>query len=189
MADQGAEGLFSPFLRMQRLKAVQPYIKGSVLDVGCGTGVIANIVPPDRYLGVDICERSLAIARQKYPQHHFKSVLPPGKPIFDTVIAMAVIEHVKDPEAFLRELALRLMNNSNSFIVCTTPHPSVTWIHRLGSIFGLFSRHANEEHETLIDYSQIKVLSNECNLNLAVYRSFLFGANQLAIFHKIISFL
>ena len=42
MADQGAEGLFSPFLRSRRLKAACPYIKGRVLDVGCGTGALAG---------------------------------------------------------------------------------------------------------------------------------------------------
>jgi hypothetical protein len=34
MADQGSEGLLSPFLRRKRILAVKPYLRGRVLDVG-----------------------------------------------------------------------------------------------------------------------------------------------------------
>jgi len=38
VADQGNEGLLSPFLRWRRIRAVLPYIRGCVLDVvGCGS--------------------------------------------------------------------------------------------------------------------------------------------------------
>jgi ribosomal protein L11 methylase PrmA len=77
MADQGTEGLFSPFLRSQRFRAARPYIKGRVLDVGCGTGVLAGIVAADLYVGVDIDEQSLSIANKQYPQYNFQSFLPP----------------------------------------------------------------------------------------------------------------
>ena len=36
--DQGAEGLFSSFLRVRRMKAALPYLQGKVLDSGCGIG-------------------------------------------------------------------------------------------------------------------------------------------------------
>lgn len=184
MADQGAEGLLSPFLRSQRLKVARPYIKGRVLDVGCGTGALAGIVHPDSYVGVDIDEQSLAIARQRYPHHSFQSAMPAAEPVFDTVISLAVIEHVPDPGLFLRELAMRLRSGPDNFLVCTTPHPAVDWIHTAGAKVGLFSRHANEEHEELLDRTRIEVLANQCDLKLSVYRRFLFGANQLAVFQK-----
>jgi len=184
MADQGAEGLLSPFLRSQRLKVVRPYIKGMVLDVGCGTGALASIVPSDCYIGVDLDEQSLAIARQRYPRYSFQSAMPAAEPVFDTVVSLAVIEHVLDPERFLRELAMRLSCGSDHFLVFTTPHPAVDWIHTAGAKVGLFSRHANEEHEDLLDRTRIEALANQCNLKLIIYRRFLFGANQLAVFQK-----
>lgn len=74
-----------------------------MLDVGCGTGALAAFVSPDCYLGVEIDYDSLAKARA-YPWHRFEGALSNSGERFDTVIALAVIEHVPDPAGFLREL-------------------------------------------------------------------------------------
>jgi 2-polyprenyl-3-methyl-5-hydroxy-6-metoxy-1,4-benzoquinol methylase len=105
MSDQVSQGLLSPFVRKQRLKAAEPYLKGKVLDVGCGSGALAGLIPTNRYLGVDIDEESLAQARQEYPQHCFQTMLPPPDPIFNTVVSLAVIEHVPNPATFLKDMA------------------------------------------------------------------------------------
>ncbi|MHA1567622.1 MAG: class I SAM-dependent methyltransferase [Alphaproteobacteria bacterium] len=100
MADQGREGLLSPFLRKQRSKAARPYLKGRVLDVGCGAGALAKLIDPESYVGIDIDEDPLNRARRDFPHHRFESALPEGSKKFDTVVALAVIEHVPDPSAF-----------------------------------------------------------------------------------------
>lgn len=184
MADQGTEGLLSPFLRRQRLKAAAPYINGRVLDVGCGSGAMADLVPADRYVGVDVDDESIAEARRRYPQHHFQDALPPPDPGFDTIVSLAVIEHVKDPASFLRGLAVRLVSDQESCIVLTTPHPAVDWVHTAGASVGLFSSHASDEHEELLDRAHLAGLAEECDLQLSVYRRFLLGANQLAVFKR-----
>jgi SAM-dependent methyltransferase len=184
MADRGSDGLFSPFLRSQRFKAARPYIGKRVLDMGCGMGDLASMVPADSYVGVDIDGPSLAIARKQHPQHHFQSALPPAELKFDTVVALAVIEHVPDPGLFLRELAARLDSGPDRFIVCTTPYPVIGWVLTAGAKFGLFDRHANEEHKDLLDHTRIEGLVVECDLKLVVYHRFLFGANQVLVFQK-----
>ncbi|HEY9380389.1 MAG TPA: methyltransferase domain-containing protein [Burkholderiales bacterium] len=184
MADQGTEGLLSPFLRARRVAAAKPYLHGHVLDVGCGSGAMAQFVPPERYVGVEPDEQSLAIARACYPRHRFISSLPTDGEQFDTVISLAVIEHVHDPAHFLRDLALRLKHASSGRIVCTTPHPAADWIHTTGSAIGLFSRHASEEHEELLDRGKLENIAGRIGLRLAEYRRFLFGVNQLAVFDR-----
>ncbi len=186
MADQDTEGLLSPFLRNQRLKAIKPYLQGKVLDVGCGTGSLAGEVSPDHYLEVEIDQFSLESAISKFPKHRFQKALPNETEKFDTVIALAVIEHVKRPEQFLAELSKRLKPTESARVVITTPHPSMDWIHDFGASIGLFSKHANEEHEELLDCAKLESISNKVELRL-VYKRFLFGANQLAVFeHKFI---
>jgi SAM-dependent methyltransferase len=169
MADQGTEGLFSPFLRSQRFRAARPYIKGRVLDVGCGTGVLAGIVAADLYVGVDIDEQSLSIANKQYPQYNFQSFLPPEE---------------SKPGVFLSELAKRLNEEPDSFIVCTTPHPVVEWVHAAGAKLRLFSWHADEEHKHFLNKAMLVQAASEADLKLSVYRRVLLGANQLAIFQK-----
>jgi 2-polyprenyl-3-methyl-5-hydroxy-6-metoxy-1,4-benzoquinol methylase len=184
MADQGTEGILSSFLRIQRLKHARPFISGRVLDIGCGTGSLCNEVSPAQYVGVDIDEMSIKKARIIHPKHHFQSFLPPENEKFDTIVLLAVIEHVKDPEEIMRGLTIRLKTNESS-IVLTTPHPFFAWIHTIGATIGIFSRHANEEHDELLDYAKLLNIAGSCNLNMVKFYRFLFGANQLAVFHSL----
>jgi 2-polyprenyl-3-methyl-5-hydroxy-6-metoxy-1,4-benzoquinol methylase len=183
VADQGDEGLLSPYLRRRRIAAARPHLNGRILDVGCGSGALAEIIPAADYLGVDMDEASLAKARSQHPGHRFQVALPPVGEVFDTVVCLAVIEHVSEPVTFLRDLAARLAP-SRACIVLTTPHPAVDWIHTAGASLGLFSRHASEEHEDLLGRSSLVSLASACGLQLVRYEHFLLGANQLAIFQR-----
>jgi hypothetical protein len=58
MADR-LKGVFSPWLRRQRFAVVQQFIKtGEVVDYGCGIGLLANFIPPERYIGLDVDDLS-----------------------------------------------------------------------------------------------------------------------------------
>lgn len=184
MADQGTEGILSPFLRRQRMAAAKPYLRGNTLDVGCGTGLLAREIHPDHYVGVEIDSSVRKSAGTRYPNHRFQEVLPDIGEKFVTVVALAVIEHVKDPRHFMMELSDRLDPDKTARIVITTPHPSLDWIHDLGASAGLFSKHASEEHEELLGREDLSRAGVSTGLQLVAYRKFLFGANQLAVFGR-----
>lgn len=184
MADQGREGMLSPFLRQQRLKAAMPYLNGRILDVGCGAGALAEFVDPRLYCGVEIDVESLNRTRSDFPHHRFEKTLPDPVEKFDTIVALAVIEHVPDPVAFLKELSRYLVDASGARIVITTPHPSVDWIHKGGAAIGLFSKHASEEHEELLNRARMEKAGRLAGLKLVSYRRFLLGANQIAVFER-----
>jgi len=182
MAIQASEGLLSPFLCHKRLAAVRPYLQGRVLDFGCGSGALAKYVASGHYLGVDIDSESLVQARTNYPKHHFVLPTPSTKEKFDTVVALAVIEHVSDPFGLLVTLKGYSLNSQSSCIVITTPHPSMRWVHSSGAALGLFSKHANEEHQALLGGDKLKVFGSELGLKVSVYRRFLFGTNQRIVY-------
>ena len=46
MADQGTEGLLSPWLRSVQFKASISKFQGKVLDYGCGSEALAEHVEP-----------------------------------------------------------------------------------------------------------------------------------------------
>lgn len=185
MADQGVEGLLSPFLRRKRVDAAKPYLLGHILDIGCGSGALAALVPADHYIGVEMDAISLRQAQLRFPSHRFASILPESPDLlFDTIILLAVIEHVSDPGRFLGTLTTHLSESATACIVVTTPHPSVKWVHDIGTAFGLFSKHANEEHDVLLDRSRLEMVGIQAALKLVKYRRFLFGTNQIAIFKK-----
>lgn len=178
MPDQ-AIGLLSPWLRDQRFRAARPFIAGRVLDIGCGIGLLADTVPAERYIGMDIDEGSLETARRRHPHHRFVDTLPQGE-TFDTIVGLAVIEHVADPGAWLERVAQCL--SSNGKIILTTPKPSVEWLHVAGARIGLFSQDASEEHEQLLDRNALEELGRAAGLRMVQFRSFLLGVNQLVVF-------
>ncbi|MFW5768146.1 MAG: class I SAM-dependent methyltransferase [Bacteroidota bacterium] len=181
MADQGTEGLLSPFLRKLRIRAAAPYIYGRVLDVGCGSGELASIVTEENYCGFDIDGESIALAVKKYPTHDFVNTEPPKNQSFDTIVSLAVIEHVSDPVDFLSHWSRYLKNSNGCKFVLTTPHPSIETIHTIGAKCGLFSKHGSEEHEELIDYERMQKISKKAGLKIIVFKKFLLGMNQLFV--------
>lgn len=181
MADQGTEGLLSPFLRTKRFNAVKPYLKGKVLDFGCGTGELAAFVYEKKYVGIDVDDYSLSLARTRFPTHRFFSTLSALNDKFDTIVSLAVIEHCHNPTQFLKNLTICLNELPSARIVLTTPHPYVHYIHNAGSTIGLFSQHANEEHETLLNRMKLDSVARQAGLSITVYNRFLLGFNQIVV--------
>jgi SAM-dependent methyltransferase len=100
--------LVNPFVFARRglwreLTGFLAHVHGELLDVGCGRKPYRDFVRATRYVGVDIdtpASRALGCADVFYDGE----TLPfPGEN-FDTVLCSQVLEHVFEPEAFLREI-------------------------------------------------------------------------------------
>ena len=86
-----------------------------VLDIGCGPGTLAHDIATRTgasVVGVDISERSIAVARQRfahpgvqYEVSDVRSSLPTGR--FDVVVLSNVLEHLPDRPQLLRSLQSR----------------------------------------------------------------------------------
>ncbi len=180
MADQGNEGILSPFLRQQRIRKCMHFLFGKVLDVGCGSGGLAEYVPSSDYVGVEPDETSRRIACTLHSDHAFQTELP-NEGEFDTVVLLAVIEHVDDPVAFMKRLANLTRNANKSRIVVTTPHPFGRPFHEFGAKIGLFSYHAAKEHHTLLNHKTLEQITPP-GFVLKFYQRFLCGFNQIAVY-------
>lgn len=79
---------------------------GRVLDIGCGTGLVAGMLPPEQgYLGFDISAGMIDIACERHPGRTFFH-LPPGSEVpmrwvvgtgWDTVTCIFVLSDASDP--------------------------------------------------------------------------------------------
>jgi 2-polyprenyl-3-methyl-5-hydroxy-6-metoxy-1,4-benzoquinol methylase len=88
---------------------------GSILDVGCGEGVLtekwATRVEPGRVVGIDLDDSKLSAewAARAHSNLEFRVVeatlLPFADDEFDLAAAIEVLEHVPDPEQTVAEMA------------------------------------------------------------------------------------
>lgn len=175
-------GKLSPWLQKQRLAKAIPFLSGRVLDFGSGDGILANYVQANHYLGVDHDAEARSAAQRRYPKHQFVDDLPGERAAFDTVISLAVIEHIAQPVELLGRFAALL--KEGGAIVLTTPHPHFHRIHDLGATVGLFSKDAADDHEVMFNRKDLAGLAQRIGFQMVKYQRFLFGANQLVVFRR-----
>jgi SAM-dependent methyltransferase len=86
----------SSLVENREVGAMLPPLKGSVLDIGCGTGLLTEVydISPQDYLGIDPSIGMLTQFRKKHPEFAERLVNEPftGKNIdckkFDNIVAM-----------------------------------------------------------------------------------------------------
>lgn len=100
----------------------------TLLDIGCGTGVLTAIAAARgaATVGIDVSESGLAHARASYPALEWASLSAYddlrgrlGRD-FDVVISMEAIEHLYDPRLFLKQAHRAL--KPGGLLVLSTPY-------------------------------------------------------------------
>lgn len=100
----------------------------SLLDVGCGDGLLMARVAPliEQVVGIDSEEDAIRLAREKLSSLPNCEVirsscyqLPFGDQSFEAITSADVIEHLKEPQSYLREIC-RVLRADGAFVL-TTP--------------------------------------------------------------------
>lgn len=80
-----------------------------VLDLGCGTGVIATeLAKWSTPIGLDMSQQALAYSKSRGVQHLVQAIgeaLPLQTSSVDAILALDIFEHIEDHEAAFREAA------------------------------------------------------------------------------------
>jgi 2-polyprenyl-3-methyl-5-hydroxy-6-metoxy-1,4-benzoquinol methylase len=104
----------------------QDEVKGDLLEIGCGEGRGVHLLEDKvkSFTGIDKITEVVENLSGKYPQASFKQAnIPPldfDDEQFDSVISFQVIEHIKDDESYIKEIARVLKPGGIAMI--TTPN-------------------------------------------------------------------
>jgi SAM-dependent methyltransferase len=183
--------LLGPFIRGQRTAMVKPFITGDVLEIGCNDAATLRRDNPGlkRYVGTDIDEDALARARVEFPNREFVYNNIESDPLnfeneFDTVLMVALIEHILNQRHVLIEAHKALRPGGH--LVITTPTPfGNDIVHRSGAKLGLFHKSVADHHVVIYDKLRLKAAAKMIGFALEQHRYFQFGCNQLAVLRKL----
>lgn len=178
------------YLQHKRLQMIKEYIRGDILDLGCGLATLLDVHSAhiDNYYGVDCDTGLIRQLRAKYPKEHFlirdldrDSLNFKNK--FDVILMVALIEHIYNQKHILEEAINCLALNGK--IVITTPTPfGNDIVHFLGSKYGLFSKDAADDHIVIYNRNRFQIMSNDMGLRISKYQTFEFRCNQLVVLQK-----
>lgn len=102
----------------------------TVLDAGCGEGIIANFVKEkfngiEHIEGFDIGEEVISKAQNSFPKIHFKtsSIYETlyESDSFDLVVCCEVLEHLKQPDRALEEIC----RISSNYVLLSVPNEPI----------------------------------------------------------------
>ncbi len=95
-----------------------------VLEIGCGNGYggyLLNQIQPKSYIGLDVMEEQVEIARRKYPQYQY--LIQDGTDLSqfannskDVVIIFGVLHHIPEWRKTIDEIARVLKPNGSLFL-------------------------------------------------------------------------
>ncbi len=112
---------------LQAYYLAKPFVKGDLLEVGCGEGRgIPVLMEESRtYTGIDKIGEVIENLRGLYPESNFlQTNLPPISGLndhsFDSIVSFQVIEHIQDDREYLKEL-YRLLK-PGGIALLTTPN-------------------------------------------------------------------
>jgi len=176
--------LIASYLEKRRLLEARRYLRGRVLDLGCGNaGLIAFLKEGQHYYGIDSNARKIRKLEKKYPRYGFsvRNVDEDSLDLeeqFDTITMLALLEHLKNPRHVLEQCSHLLTRNGR--IVMTTPTRSGGKVHNVCASLRLTYELATKEHRRFYSYNGVRALLPP-ELGIVEYKRFELGLNQLFV--------
>lgn len=147
------------FLQKRRFSKALPYIVGHVLDFGGNRGELENHL---KHSASYTCINDENIPDKKY----------------DTVVALAVIEHLPVNRVYK---VLQKFRKTNGQVVITTPSKQSKPILEFMAWLGITDRENIREHKHYWNRKELFDLAKSTGFSVMRYKRFQFGLNQLFI--------
>lgn len=157
---------FEGYLQKYRFRVAIPYLNGDVMDFGGNEGEMGKFV------------------KGNYVVVNYDHSVMEGK-MFDTVVMLAVIEHIEYQEVFkiLKNISEKHLKSGGK-VVLTTPTKIAMPILECMAFLGMVGRENIDEHKHYWSKKEMYELAEKSGLKVLKYRKFQGGVNQMAVFEK-----
>jgi SAM-dependent methyltransferase len=181
--------IFDTWLAWLRYRAVLPHLRpdARVCDIGCGVDMQFLRWAQGRIgfgVGLDLQKFS----QRADPRRVIRTDVTKGLPVrdgqFDHAVMLAVLEHLREPEATLREV-FRILAPGGSLIL-TWPSalidPTLKILHRSRIVS---DEMASDQHQDRLPVVALLALLRGIGFERCVHQTFEFGLNNLLVAHKL----
>jgi SAM-dependent methyltransferase len=155
---------------------VRPYISGKTLELGAGIGNFAKWASQysTEYHATDVDPNLVERLKENFATAFRWDLFDPfpGKDLYDTVIILNVIEHLKDDAAAVRSLTARLQPGGNLIVMVPAMH---LLYGSMDKAFGHYRRYHKPEMKKLMEDAGLEVLSNAYVNTIGMVGWFIYG--------------
>jgi ubiquinone/menaquinone biosynthesis C-methylase UbiE len=148
-------------------------VKGRVLDNGCGTGMLGEILSgkAEMVIGLDISEKMLKYARTRMDKAVLgdSQQLPFADNTFNLVIGRSILHHLPDPLKGIEEMA-RVLQDGGEMIIADTNRSVLSRIQRLIANKG---KHFSNDHKNMLRTQLIRMVEKFFTIEKIYYFGYL----------------
>jgi 2-polyprenyl-3-methyl-5-hydroxy-6-metoxy-1,4-benzoquinol methylase len=153
---------FEAYLQKNRFTRAIPFLKGDVLDFGGNNGELKKYV-----------SGSYTLVNYDHSPMENKT--------FDTIVALAVLEHLPLAEVYPIFHLLRSKLRPGGLLLLTTPTPMARPVLELLAYVHILDKQNIEEHTHYWNKKEILNLAHLNGFTVKDYKKFQFGFNQVAM--------
>jgi ubiquinone/menaquinone biosynthesis C-methylase UbiE len=181
------EPILEPLLRKMRIRRVLPYIREHrncrLLDIGCGWDArfLKSVEPYiGSGVGVDFKAPEYAEGKLRTERLTLQDRLPYADASFDLVTMLAVLEHLEQPEAILREIR-RILRPGGQLVLTVPSKAARPVLEFLAFRLGVVSRSEIADHKVYYDRDSLGLALKLAGFTLLCHRYFQLGMNNFCV--------
>jgi 2-polyprenyl-3-methyl-5-hydroxy-6-metoxy-1,4-benzoquinol methylase len=184
------EELLEPVLRRMRIRQVLPVIRKypqcALLDVGCGAkAALLRSVEPyvTRGEGVDFKAPELRTSKLSTRRLTLGDRLPCGDEEFDVVTMLAVLEHLAQPDAIVREI-YRVLQPGGRLVITVPSLAAKPVLEFLAYRLGIVSEAEIRDHKRYYNRRRLGELFAGTGFQVEAHHYFQLGMNNFLVARK-----
>jgi len=172
-------------LQAERIRRFRPYASGArVLDIGCADGALFRILDASLSggVGIDMDPVPADTAKYRYVRGAFPAALPAGDQ-YDVVTALAVVEHIPEPDQPAFAAACLQVLREGGRLVMTVPSSRVDDLLRVLKAIRFVDGMADHQHYGF-DPANVPATFRAAGFALERHSTFQLGLNNVFVFQK-----